>query len=165
MNLLKKLNITKIEIKDYKFFISGMPEECILEDFINACKIHQIKHIICACFNKTYQEKIFENNNIKLYYLPYYDGTTPSEDIINKWLNICDTVFSSNENILVHCKSGLGRAPVLVVIFLLHKYIKYYEIIELIRDKRPGTFNKIQLQFLNNYSQKLSHNKCNCNLQ
>ncbi len=41
----------------------------------------------------------------------------------------------------VHCVAGLGRAPFLVAIALIHKGCERINAIELIRKHRPGALN------------------------
>lgn len=44
----------------------------------------------------------------------------------------------------VHCVAGLGRAPLLVALALVHRGCERINAIELIREKRPGAINMIQ---------------------
>ena len=48
----------------------------------------------------------------------------------------------------VHCVAGLGRAPFLVAIALIHKGCERINAIELIRKHRPGALNIKQANFL-----------------
>ena len=48
----------------------------------------------------------------------------------------------------VHCVAGLGRAPLLVALALVHKGCSRINAIELIRSKRPGSLNMVQANFL-----------------
>ena len=43
----------------------------------------------------------------------------------------------------VHCVAGLGRAPLLVALALVHKGCPRINAIELIRKNRPGALNMI----------------------
>ena len=43
----------------------------------------------------------------------------------------------------VHCVAGLGRAPLLVALALVHKGCSRINAIELIRKNRPGSLNMI----------------------
>ena len=70
----------------------------------------------------------------------------------------------------VHCVAGLGRAPLLVALALVHKGCSRINAIELIRKNRPGSLNLIQANYLVEYKDKGSKggkNKnasCQCNI-
>ena len=57
----------------------------------------------------------------------------------------------SPPRIAVHCVAGLGRAPLLVALALVHKGCPRINAIELIRSKRPGALNMIQANYLIEY--------------
>ena len=70
------------------------------------------------------------------------DGTLPSDDIINKFLEIVNKTFFNKENaskksaIAVHCRAGLGRAPTLVVIALIEKGMSNMDAINVVKKNR-----------------------------
>ena len=56
----------------------------------------------------------------------------------------------------VHCVAGLGRAPFLVAIAMVHNGCKPMNAIEIIRKNRPGSLNLIQATFLMDYKKAVS---------
>ena len=71
--------------------------------------------------------------------------------------------------IAVHCVAGLGRAPLLVALALVHKGCQRINAIELIRKNRPGAIYMVQANFLIEFQEKIkqSENKnasCNCQI-
>ena len=52
-------------------------------------------------------------------------------------------IEEEKQKIGVHCVAGLGRAPLLVALALIHKGCPKFDAIELIRKKRPGALNMI----------------------
>ena len=69
----------------------------------------------------------------------------------------------------VHCVAGLGRAPLLVALALVHKGCPRINAIELIRKNRPGALNMIQANYLIEYKDKRKtkgdangNASCNC---
>ena len=75
------------------------------------------------------------------------DGLYPNDTDITNFFNIC----SKYQNIAIHCKSGLGRAPLLVALhYIIVEKNSTIETISTIRDKIRGAFNTKQLNFINN---------------
>ena len=64
----------------------------------------------------------------------------------------------------VHCVAGLGRAPLLVALALVHKGCERMNAIELIRKLRPGSLNMIQANYLAvEYKEKKKDSKSSSN--
>ena len=59
--------------------------------------------------------------------LSFSDGSAPTQEIVDKWLNLVNKEFQANSDtcIGVHCVTGLGRAPVLVATALIELGMKY----------------------------------------
>ena len=55
---------------------------------------------------------------------------------------------NGGRRIAVHCVAGLGRAPLLVAIALVHKGCRPENAIELIRQNRKGAFNLKQAEYI-----------------
>lgn len=66
----------------------------------------------------------------------------------SKMIESGGTHGSHPKRIGVHCVAGLGRAPLLVALALVHKGCSRINAIELIRSKRPGSLNMVQANFL-----------------
>ena len=62
----------------------------------------------------------------------------------------------------MHCVAGLGRAPLLVALALVHKGCERINAIELIRKNRPGALNMLQANYLIEFKVK-SKKKANSN--
>ena len=52
------------------------------------------------------------------------------------------------QRIAVHCVAGLGRAPCFVAAAMVHAGCSPINAIKLIRDKRPGSMNNTQANFI-----------------
>ena len=97
-------------------------------------------------------------------HLEYADGTAPPDEIIKKWLQLVDTVFprkghaspDAGTAIAVHCVAGLGRAPLFVVLALVHRGMDQLKAVDFVRSKRHGAINAKQLEFLRTYKPKRS---------
>ena len=74
------------------------------------------------------------------------DGTTPSEEIIEHFL---DLVEYEKDGIAVHCKAGLGRTGTLIAIYAMKHYqFPARAFIGYIRICRPGSILGPQQAFL-----------------
>ena len=74
------------------------------------------------------------------FYFSYFcitDGSPPSQEIVDRWLNVVKNEFTENPDtcVGVHCVTGLGRAPVLVAIALMELGMKYDEAVDAIRNR------------------------------
>lgn len=82
------------------------------------------------------------------------DGAFPPKSIIEQFLRLCKDHCKPDQPIGVHCVAGLGRAPVLVAIALIHAGMDYDQVVDLIRQKRRGAINAKQLRELKKYKPK-----------
>ena len=90
--------------------------------------------------------------------MPFPDGDAPPKAVVDNWLSICKKVFKNASGsgaegpaIGIHCVAGLGRAPILVTIALIESGLDAVSAVNLIRTKRKGAINRMQLQYLKKY--------------
>ena len=145
----------EIEYKNMKFLILEQPQDATIANYIKILKEHRVTHLVCAT-DPTYKTDGFVENNIHVTEIAFADGSAPSADILDKWMNLLNREFSGNPEAVVgvHCVTGLGRAPVLVATALVELGMKYEDAVELIRRKRRGAINSKQLEFLAKYKRR-----------
>jgi protein tyrosine phosphatase type 4A len=156
--MLMSQNITPLTLIEYKtkrFYISRAPTEDNMKFFIKSLKDNRISHVIRLC-EATYDFTQIEHENIIFYHLEIQDGSLPSKNILNEWLKITNNI-KEEENILVHCRAGLGRSPLMVAISLINEKMDSYDTIEFIRKHCPGSINMKQLSWLINYKPYKKH--------
>lgn len=87
--------------------------------------------------NKLYNSAVFVGAGIAHFDLFFADGGTPNDDIVEKFLTVCEKTEGA---VAVHCKAGLGRTGTLVGCFLM-KHFKFTaaEAIAWTRITRPGS--------------------------
>jgi len=127
------------------FLITNSPTNHTILDYLKILLNNDITVVIRLC-EKTYDEDNLKQNNIDFIDMYIEDGLYPSDTDITNFFNIC----SKHHNIAIHCKSGLGRAPLLVALhYIIVEKKSVIETISEIRDKIKGAFNRKQLNFIN----------------
>ena len=94
----------------------------------------------------TYDASRFTKNGIKHVDMYFVDGSTPSSDIVDRFLEITENEKGA---IAVHCKAGLGRTGTLIGSYCI-KNFKFAspDFIGWIRICRPGSVLGPQQQYL-----------------
>ncbi|NWU91617.1 CC14A phosphatase, partial [Upupa epops] len=108
-------------------------------------KKHNVTSII-RLNKKIYEAKRFTDAGFEHYDLFFVDGSTPSSNIVRRFLNICENADGA---IAVHCKAGLGRTGTLIACYIMKHYkFTHAEAIAWIRICRPGSIIGPQQHFL-----------------
>uniref|UniRef100_A0A8C9ZLB8 Cell division cycle 14Ab n=1 Tax=Sander lucioperca TaxID=283035 RepID=A0A8C9ZLB8_SANLU len=95
---------------------------------------------------KIYDSKRFSDAGFLHYDLFFLDGSTPSDLITRRFLQVCE---STEGAVAVHCKAGLGRTGSLIGCYLMKHYrFTAAEAIAWIRICRPGSVIGPQQNFL-----------------
>mmetsp|Transcript_16673 Transcript_16673/g.17424 ORF Transcript_16673/g.17424 Transcript_16673/m.17424 type:complete len:170 (-) Transcript_16673:978-1487(-) len=143
-----------IEFKHLKFLIMDAPKDSNLHLYLKECERHHVSDIV-RISEPTYSREEVEKAGIRLHEMHFDDGASPPQEIIDEWNALVNEVFGrrneENKCIAVHCVAGLGRAPVLVAIALVENGLDSMSAVTLIREKRRGAINAVQLAYLENY--------------
>jgi len=144
----------EIEFRNKRFLITDQPQDGTMENYIKLLMKHKVSHLVCATVQSYKTDDL--SKTVELSELPFPDGSAPSKEIVEKWLNIIQAVFMDDPDtcVGVHCVTGLGRAPVLVATALIELGMKYEDAVQLIRNKRRGAINSKQLEFLAQYKRR-----------
>lgn len=85
---------------------------CTPKDLLSVFKKFGITRIV-RLNNRLYDENIFLKAGFNFTELFFEDGTIPPEAILNKFLDIMDTI----DVVALHCKAGLGRTFVFISLY------------------------------------------------
>ncbi|CAL8251041.1 unnamed protein product [Boreogadus saida] len=95
---------------------------------------------------KMYDARRFTDSGFEHHDLFFVDGSTPTDAIVRKFLNICENAEGA---IAVHCKAGLGRTGTLIACYMMKHYrLTAAEAIAWIRICRPGSVIGPQQNFV-----------------
>ena len=121
------------------------------EDYVEIFNKQNITAVV-RLNNKTYDEKRFTERGIRHYDLFFPDGSCPSEEIVEAFLEIA----KREKGVAVHCKAGLGRTGTLIGCYAVKNFkFPAEEFIAWCRICRPGSILGPQQQFLVEYETKL----------
>uniref|UniRef100_A0A2K6AV23 Cell division cycle 14C n=1 Tax=Macaca nemestrina TaxID=9545 RepID=A0A2K6AV23_MACNE len=123
---------------------SGYPQHSP-ETYIQYFKNHNVTTII-RLNKRMYDAKRFMDAGFDHHDLFFADGSTPTDAIVKKFLDICENAEGA---IAVHCKAGLGRTGTLIACYIMkHFRMTAAETIAWVRICRPGLVIGPQQQFL-----------------
>jgi len=102
---------------------------------------------------KCYDKRIFTKAGFDHHDMYFVDGTTPSDQIIAKFNDICE---KAKGMLAVHCKSGLGRTGSCVGCYMMKHYAwTAQDVIAWLRICRPGSVIGPQQQFLERQQKRM----------
>jgi protein tyrosine phosphatase type 4A len=145
-----------VESNHHRFLIFDAPTDETLPMYLSEWKKFNVHHLVRAC-DPTYDTEPLRSHGISVHDMPFNDGGAPSDDVVNKWLALLQSTYKEGgekETIGVHCVAGLGRAPVLVAIALIEGGMNALDAVAFIRERRRGSINMKQIQYLQAYKVK-----------
>lgn len=168
----------------FHFLILDAPTPSNLPTYIKELqKRPNMRHLVRVC-GPTYDAQLVQQAGIQVHSWPFDDGAPPTRAVIESWFQLLDAerktllgkikaktegagaaaaAMNKKEKnceadvvtIGVHCVAGLGRAPILVALALVeYQNMQPLDAIQLIRDRRKGAINQIQMQWLTKYKRR-----------
>lgn len=86
------------------------PTNTNLNIFVDELKKRNVKHVVRVC-EPTYKNELLANEGITLHDWQFSDGSPPSDEIVDNWLDLLRDNAKDNPDtyVAVHCVAGLGR--------------------------------------------------------
>jgi len=153
-----------VESSTHRFLIFDAPTDETLPLYVSEWKKFNVHNLVRAC-DPTYDIEPLKAQDITVHDMPFNDGGAPSDEVVHKWLTLLQNTMREDggkETIGVHCVAGLGRAPVLVAIALIEGGMNPLAAVEFIRERRRGSINMKQIQYLKAYKVKMRKNGKPC---
>jgi cell division cycle 14 len=142
--LLCVLSFFALYTPESLFLSSGYPLHAP-EAYFPYFRRHNVTTII-RLNKKIYDARRFTDAGMDHHDLFFVDGSTPSDAILEKFLEICE---NCKGGIAVHCKAGLGRTGTLIGAYIMKHYkFTAAEAIAWIRIARPGSIIGPQQQYM-----------------
>lgn len=140
------------------------PTDINVDAYIAEMKNNNVTQLVRACECHYSAERV-RAANIQVHDMPFPDGDPPPDEVITRWLTLCQTTFAkgnpNKQAVAVHCVAGLGRAPVLVAIALIELGVEPLDAVQKIRAKRRGAINAKQLIYLEqSYKRRGKKSEC-----
>lgn len=148
--------------KRIEFILIDSPNDTNIEEFNEILHNYPVNYIVRITNDKYKLDE--KNSNIIIKDLYFEDGEFPPEHILDEFeefLTECKKKYKYPV-VAIHCKSSYGRAPCLIASEMMHTgmFSNKYQVVEYIRDRRPGCFNTKQLHWVLTYTRANKPNKC-----
>lgn len=146
----------------FHFLILDAPSPSNLPTYIKELQRRQVRHLVRVC-GPTYDASLVNSGGIEVHSWPFDDGAPPTRTVIESWLRLLDSELALQQQnpaapaptIGVHCVAGLGRAPILVALALVeYGNVPPLDAITMIREKRKGAINQIQMHWLTKFKRR-----------
>ena len=140
------------------YLLSSCPKNNEITQYSKLLKENNIEYLVNFCEN---EYSLVNFDNITYRNILIEDGKVPNEQQLYQWKKICNECITKNKNIALHCLSGLGRSPCMLCISLI-EYERYsnFDSIKLLREKRKGCINSLQLKYISNYGNNKNNLYC-----
>lgn len=116
-----------------------------LELDLEVIKSNNVQIIVCLLewtemqkLNIINYPKIVQEKGILFYHMPIPDCGVPNKKELNSFVPIIVNYVAGGYNVLIHCRSGLGRAGTISACCLCHFNYDGKTAISMIRKLRPG---------------------------
>ena len=96
-----------------------------------------------------FDKSLFESIGIKYFNIPVDNYFAPELEQIDTAIEYIKSHITTDNNILIHCKEGVGRSSLIIIAYLVTTGLDLFESMEIVKSHRWGAnLNNIQFQKL-----------------
>jgi len=108
-----------------------------------------VKCVIDMRSENSFDQSLFESIGIKYFNIPVDNYFAPELEQIDTAIEYMKSHISTDNNILIHCKEGVGRSSLIIIAYLITTGLDLFESMEIVKSNRWGAnLNNIQFQKL-----------------
>ena len=108
-----------------------------------------VKCVIDMRSESLFDQSLFESIGINYFNIPVDNYFAPELDQIDNAIEYINSNISVDNNILIHCKEGVGRSSLIIIAYLITTGLDLFESMKLVQSNRWGAnLNNIQFQKL-----------------
>ena len=108
-----------------------------------------VKCVIDMRSESIFDQSLFESIGINYFNIPVDNYFAPELDQIDNAIEYINSNISVDNNILIHCKAGVGRSSLIIIAYLITTGLDLFESMKIVQSNRWGAnLNNIQFQKL-----------------
>ena len=108
-----------------------------------------VKCVIDMRSENSFDQSLFESIGIKYFNIPVDNYFAPELEQIDTAIEYIKSYISTDNNILIHCKEGVGRSSLIIIAYLITTGLDLFESMEIVKSNRWGAnLNNTQFQKL-----------------
>tara|TARA_B100000446_G_C10452391_1_gene305729 strand:+ start:265 stop:768 length:504 start_codon:yes stop_codon:yes gene_type:complete len=109
----------------------------------------RVKCVIDMRSESLFDQSLFESIGINYFNIPVDNYFAPELDQIDNAIEYINSNISVDNNILIHCKEGVGRSSLIIIAYLITTGLDLFESMKIVQSNRWGAnLNNIQFQKL-----------------
>ena len=109
----------------------------------------RVKCVIDMRSESIFDQSLFESIGINYFNIPVDNYFAPELDQIDNAIEYINSNISVDNNILIHCKEGVGRSSLIIIAYLITTGLDLFESMKIVQSNRWGAnLNNIQFQKL-----------------
>ena len=133
-----------IEIND-QIYLSAEFEDSDVS-YIKSCGFDAVLDLRAE---DTDNEQLIRKLGMDFFHVDIVDHENPTFKHLEDVLSFTDPILDSGKKLLIHCRAGTGRAPLIAITILAHRGMKLPDAIDFVESNHPNLgFSEVQIDFM-----------------